>query len=79
MLGRLKAGGEGATEGEMVGRHHRLNGLEFEQSLGDGEGQGSLTCCSPWGRIGSIMTERLNDNNKRLTASSIAPVWALNI
>ena len=79
MLGRLKAGGEGAIEGEMVGRHHRLNGLEFEQSLGDGEGQGSLTCCSPWGRIGSIMTERLNDNNKRLTASSIAPVWALNI
>ena len=35
---------------EMVGRHHRLNGPEFEQALGDGDGQGSLVCCSPWGR-----------------------------
>ena len=33
----------------MVGWHHRLNGLGFEQTLGDGEGQGSLACCSPWG------------------------------
>ena len=37
------------TEDEMVGWHHRLNGLGFEQTLGDGEGQGSLACCSPWG------------------------------
>ena len=41
---------KGATEGEMVGWHHRLNGLESEQAPGDGEGQGSLACCSPWGR-----------------------------
>ena len=34
---------------EMVGWHHRLNGLEFEQTLGDSEEQGSLACCSPWG------------------------------
>ena len=34
----------------MIGWHHRLNGHEFEQTLGDGEGQGSLACCSPWGR-----------------------------
>ena len=34
----------------MVGWHHRLNGHEFEQAPGDGEGQGSLTCSSPWGR-----------------------------
>ena len=34
----------------MVGWHHRLSGHEFEQALGDGEGQGSLVCCSPWGR-----------------------------
>ena len=33
----------------MVGWHHRLNGPEFEQVPGDGEGQGSLVCCSPWG------------------------------
>ena len=47
MLERLKAGREGATEAEMVGRHRRLNGHEFEHALGDGEGQGSLVCCSP--------------------------------
>ena len=35
-------------EGEMVGRQHQLNGHEFEQALGDGEGQGSLVCCSLW-------------------------------
>ena len=33
----------------MVGWHHRLDGHEFEQDPGDGEGQGSLVCCSPWG------------------------------
>ena len=36
------------TENEMVGWHHQLNGHEFEQTPGDGEGQGSLACCSPW-------------------------------
>ena len=38
------------TEDEMDGRHYQLNGYEFEQILGYGEGQGSLSCCSPWGR-----------------------------
>ena len=37
------------TDNEMVGWHHQLNGLEFEQTLGDIEGQGSLACCSPSG------------------------------
>ena len=37
------------TEDEMAGWHHQLNGCESEQTLGDGEGQGSLACCSPWG------------------------------
>ena len=50
------------TEGKTVGWHHRLNGHEFEQALGDGEGQGSLECCSPWGCKESDTTERLNDN-----------------
>ena len=36
-------------EDEMDGWHHQLNGHEFEQILGDGDGQGSLACCSPWG------------------------------
>ena len=48
--GKNRAGGEGATEDEMVGWHHPLNGYEFEQTLGDSEGQGSLVCCSLWGR-----------------------------
>ena len=50
MLERLKAGGDGMTEDEMVQRHHRLNGDEFEQALGVGDGEGSPECCSPWGR-----------------------------
>ena len=45
----------------MVGWHHRLNGHEFEQTLGDGDGQGSLACCSPWSCKESDVTERLNN------------------
>ena len=48
------------TEDEMVGWHHRLNGHEFEQAAGDGEGQGSLACCSPWGCKELDTTEQLN-------------------
>ena len=40
---------KGATEDEMIGWHHRLNGRDFEKILGNSEGQGSLVCCSPWG------------------------------
>ena len=47
----------------MVGWHHRLDGREFEQAPGVGEGQGGLVCCCPWGRRESDTTERLN--NKR--------------
>ena len=39
----------GMIKDEMVGWHHQLNEHEFEQTPGDGEGQGSLACCSPWG------------------------------
>ena len=48
------------TEDEMVGWHHRLNRHEFEQALEVGNGQGSLACCSPWGRKESDMTEQLS-------------------
>ena len=51
------------TEDEMVGWHHQLNGHEFEQALGDGEGQGTLACYSPWGCKESDTTEQLNNNN----------------
>ena len=45
----LHAGEKGVTEDEMVGWHHQLNGHEFEQTLVDSKGQGSLACCSLWG------------------------------
>ena len=51
------------TEDEMVGWHHQLNGHEYEQTLGDGEGQGSQACCSPWGHKESDTTQQLNNNN----------------
>ena len=47
---------KGATEDEMVGWHHQLNGHEFEQTQGDGEGQGSLVCYGSWGHKQSDMT-----------------------
>ena len=50
---------KGMTEDEMVGWHHRLNGHEFEWTLGVGDGQGGLVCCSPWGRKESDTTEQL--------------------
>ena len=65
MLQTLKAGGEGMTEDEMVGWHHQHNGHEYEQTLGDGEGQENLVCCSPWGCKESDMTEQLNNNKRR--------------
>ena len=51
---------KGMTEDKMAGWHHQLNGHEFEQGLGDGEGQGSLVCCSPWDCKELDTTEWLN-------------------
>ena len=50
------------TEEEMVGWHYCLNEHEFEQTLGDSEGQGSLVCCSPWGCKELVTTQQLNNN-----------------
>ena len=52
------------TKEERVIWHHQLNGHEFEQTAGDGEGQGSLACCSPWGRRESDTTEQQNDKTE---------------
>ena len=56
------------TEDEMVGWNHQLDGHEFEQAPGAGDGHGSLACCShkenPWGHKESDTTERLNNNLK---------------
>ena len=46
----------------MIGWHHQLNGCESEKALGDGEGQGSLVCCSPRGHKELDTTDRLNNN-----------------
>ena len=51
------------TEDEIVRWHHQLNGHGSEQTPGDNEGQGSLACCSPWGRKESDTTEQLNNIN----------------
>ena len=48
------------TEDEMVGCHHGLDGHEFKQAPGVGDGQGSLACCSPWGCKELDTNERLN-------------------
>ena len=53
---------KGMTEDEIGGWHHQLNRHEFEHTAGDSEGQGSLVCCSPWGRRDSDMTEWPNNN-----------------
>ena len=58
---------KGTTEDKMVGWHHGLNEYEFEQTPRDSEGQGSLTCCSSWGRKESDTTEQLN-NHKGMSA-----------
>ena len=54
------------TEDEMVGWHHGLDGHEFEQAPGDGEGQGSLVCCSQWGCKEWATTERLNNKSSNV-------------
>ena len=56
----------GTTEDKMVGWHHQLNEREFEQALGDDEGQGSLACCTPWGNKEWDTTEQLNDDTEKL-------------
>jgi len=66
---------KGVTENEMVGWHHRLNGHEVEQTLGVGDGQGSLACCSPWGcRVRhDLVTERQQQQRRWVTETYNSP------
>ena len=66
---------EGMTEDEMVGWHHWLNGHEFEKSLGVGDGQESLTCCSPWGLKKSDTIEWLNWVTDLLNIKTVGWKW----
>ena len=65
---------KGETQDEMVGWHHQFNGQELGQTPGNGEGQGSLACCSPWGHKELDMTERLNNKDTSTKASFSYPV-----
>jgi len=60
---------KGTTEDEIV---DSINGHEFEQALGDGEGQVSLLCCSPWGHKESDMTEQLNKNKNNTSYAAFS-------
>ena len=59
MLEKIEGWRRRGRQDEMVGWHHRLDGHESEQALGDGNGQGSLACCRTWGHKESDMTEQL--------------------
>ena len=72
---RLKAGGEADNRGWDGWWHHWLNGHEFEQAPGVGDGQGSLVCCSPWGCKELDMTERL----KWTELNSEESGWRINM
>ena len=58
------------TEDGMVGWHHRLNGHEFEWTLGVGDGQGGLACCSPWGCKELDTTEQLNRTELKINSKA---------
>ena len=67
---------KGMTEDEMVGWHHQINGHEFEQGPGVGDGQGSLVCCSPWGcRVGHDWVTELNWTEMFLMTTLYIEVW----
>ena len=67
---------KGTTEDAMVEWHHQLNGHEFEQAPGPGDGQGSLACCSPWGCKELDMTEQLNWLNWNRDIKQLSGCWA---
>ena len=72
---RLRTEEKRASEGEMSGWHHRCNGHELGQTSGDGEGQGSLACCNPWGRKESDTTGQLTNNNN----SWLTMLWEFQV
>ena len=74
MLGKIESKRRRGWQDEMVGWHHPLNGHEFEQAPGVGDGQGGLACCSPWGRKESHTTEQLNWTESSHSVSCLRPV-----
>ena len=75
MLGKIEGRRRRGQEDEMVGWHHQLDGHEFEQAPGVGNGQGGLVCCSPWGcRVGHNWATELNCHLRVLAL----PTWSCN-
>ena len=70
MLGKIEKE-KRTSEDEMAGRHHWCNEHELGQNPGDGEGQGGLSCCSPWGCKKLDMTRQLNNNNNYRTQNAM--------
>ena len=70
MLGKIEDRRSRGRQDEIVGWNHQLDGYEFEQALGVGDGQGGLACCGPCGRKESDTTERLNCTELRSTESA---------
>ena len=68
MLGKTEGGRRRGRQRMMLGWHHQLDGREFEPAPGDGDGPGSLACCSPWGRRDSDTVERLNGTENAMKA-----------
>ena len=68
---------KGTTEDEMVGWHHQLNEHEFEQTPGDGKGQGGLACCSPWGcnQITKTMEGCVSSKFRKIALGSLTLIW----
>ena len=67
---------KGTTEDEMVGWHHQLNGHEFEQAPGVGDGRGGLACYSPWGRKELDTTEQLNWTERKFSNNAMKFLWS---
>ena len=65
MLGKIEGRRRGGCRDEMAGQHHRCNEYELGQTLGDGEGQGGLACCSPWGCKELDTIGRLNNSHNQ--------------
>ena len=67
---------KGTAEDEMVGWHHQLNGQEFESTLGVGDGQGDLVCCSPWSHKESDTTDQLSWSELKTKPDGFDKLWS---
>ena len=80
MLGKIEGMKRSGRQDEMVGWHHRLSGHELEQTLRDGEGQGSLACCSTWGhRVRHDLVTNNNNDELIYKTETDSQTWRMNL